>query len=156
MKEDLNKNKLNIFLADHLCTRTYPPGKKVFVTSQEKVKSNCEDCVMAHSDHEEADTRICVHRKEAITCGMTDIKVLSTDTDVIVLILSIYHELFFVENNLNDIVVEYGFKKIIRIKNLADSLGQTCCRALPFLHSFSGCDTISAFKFIGKKRHMKH
>ena len=40
----------------------------------------------------------------------------------------------------------------ISIKSLACSLGQTRCKALLFFHAFTGCDTTSAFKNIGKKK----
>ena len=32
-----------------------------------------------------------------------------------------------------------------RLKDLAGSLGQAMCHALPFLHAFTGSDTTSAF-----------
>ena len=54
----------------------------------------------------------------------------------------------------DDIVIEYGMgknHKKISIKNLAKSLGQTRAQALVFFHAFTGCDTTSAFKSIGKK-----
>ena len=46
---------------------------------------------MPDSDHEEADTRMCLHVKDAISKGMTDIKVMSSDTDVVLIFLSIFH-----------------------------------------------------------------
>ena len=90
LKEDRNKEELNIFLAEQLSVMTFPPGKTLFVTSLEKVKSNSSD-TMPDSDHEEADTRMCLHVKDAISKGMTDIKVMSSDTDVVLIFLSIFH-----------------------------------------------------------------
>ena len=40
----------------------------------------------------------------------------------------------------------------ISIKSLADSLGQMRSEALVFFHAFTGSDTTSAFKNIGKKK----
>ena len=75
LKEDWNKEELNIFLAEQLSVMTFPPGKTLFVTSLEKVKSNSSD-TMPDSDHEEADTCMCLQVKDAISKGMTDIKVM--------------------------------------------------------------------------------
>ena len=35
---------------------------------------------------------------------------------------------------------------------MVERLGQQLCQAIPFFHAFSGCDTTSAFKTIGKKK----
>ena len=40
----------------------------------------------------------------------------------------------------------------ISITNLASSLGQSRCHGLVFFHAFTGCDTNSSFKNIGKKK----
>ena len=40
----------------------------------------------------------------------------------------------------------------IRLKTLAISLGQRRCQAMPFFHAFTGSQTTSAFKSIGKKK----
>ena len=154
LKEDRNKEELNIFLAEQLSVMTFPPGKTLFVTSLEKVKSNSSD-TMPDSDHEEADTRMCLHVKDAISKGMTDIKVMSSDTDVVLIFLSIFHLLAAMQSSLNDIVMEFGSNKshrVISIKNLATALGQKRCRSLLFLHSISGSDTTSSFRNIDKKK----
>ena len=68
------------------------------------------------------------------TDSMTDKQVLSSNTDVIIILLGVNHELASI-NNINDTVVDFGIKKnqkIISIKNLASSLGQSYCRALVF------------------------
>ena len=40
----------------------------------------------------------------------------------------------------------------VSLKDLTERLGQATCQALPFLHAFTGSDTTSAFKNIGKKK----
>ena len=85
---------------------------------------------------------------------MTTIKVLSSDTDVIIILLGVYFKLRN-DHSFTDIVIEFSQKKEhrrISITNLASSLGQSRCHALIFFHAFTGCDTTSAFKNIGKKK----
>ena len=154
LKEDQNKQELNIFLGETLCEMTYPPDKKLYVTSNEKVKSNCGE-TMPDSDHEEADTRLCLHIKDAIDHEMTNIKVKTLDTDVVLILVSFFHALASQQNSLTDIIVEFGPKsshKDINIRNLATSLGQILCQAIPFFHSLTGCDTTSAFRNVGKRK----
>ena len=52
-------------------------------------------------------------------------------------------------------VIEFGMEKNhrkISIKSLADSLCQMRSEALVFFHAFTGSDTTSAFKNIGRKK----
>ncbi len=75
-------------------------------------------------------------------------------TDVIILALGVYHKLR-ADHVFDEMTIGFGMgknKREISIKNLANSLGQARSQALIFLHAFSGCDTISAFKSIGKKK----
>ena len=54
-----------------------------------------------------------------------------------------------------DIHVAYKLKqqhRSISLKELAESLGESQCQAIPFIHSLSGSDTTSSFKTIGKKK----
>ena len=58
-------------------------------------------------------------------------------------------------SHTNTNTISYKFKqqhRSISLKELAESLGKSQCKAIPFLHSLSGCDTTSSFKTIGKKR----
>ena len=93
---------------------------------------------MPDSDHGEADTHLCLHIKDAIDNGMTNIKVKTSDTDVVLILVGFFHELASQQNSLTDIIVEFGPKsshRDISIRNLATSLGQTLCRAIPFFLS---------------------
>ena len=45
--------------------------------------------------------------------------------------------------------------KYIDIGTLALSIGQDVCQALPGLHSFTGCDTVSAFAGRGRLTALK-
>ena len=157
LKDALNKKELNEFLAERLSSMTYPEGRELYVTFEDKVLSNCKK-TMPDCDHEEADSRLLHHAKHALNEGMTYINIVSNDTDVIILALGVYHKLR-ADHVFDEMTIEFGMgknKREISIKNLANSLGQARSQALIFLHAFSGCDTISAFKSIGKKKAYEH
>ena len=152
LRDCQNKTELNTFLAENLSAMTYPSGRQLFVTSNERVLSNC-GLSMSDSDHEEADTRLVVHIKDALTKGINNFVIASSDTDVIIILLSVYHKLRS-DYDIIDIVVDFGIKqehRRISINNLALSLGQTRCKAMNFFHAFTGFDTTLAFKGLGKK-----
>ena len=139
LKNNLNKTELNVYLAETLSAMTYLEGRQLFITNKEKVLSNC-GVAMGDCDHEEADTRMIIHIKHALSLGMTTIQVLSSDTDVIIILLGVYFKLRN-DHSFTDIVIEFSQKKYhrrINITNLASSLGQSRCHALIFFHSFTG------------------
>ena len=153
LKDTRNKDELNTYLAEKLTLLGYPEGRQLFVTCQEKVLSNGA-ITMNNCDHEEADSRIMLHVQHALSEGMNRIKILSNDTDVIIIALGIYHKLRSTYL-FDDIAIEFGMKKnhkSISLKALAEDLGELRCKALPFFHAFTGSDTTSAFKGIGKKK----
>ena len=45
-----------------------------------------------------------------------------------------------------------NYRKLVNVTNMAKSLVAPLCQAMPFLHAFTGCDTISAFRNKGKKK----
>jgi len=147
------KIELNEFPAETLSALTYPSDRQFIVTHHENILSNC-GMTMPVCSHEEADTRLLHHVKHALSENMTFVQILSNDTDVVILALGVYHTLC--SNHIfDDLVIEFGMGKNYRkisIKSLADSLGQLRSQALVFFHAFSGCDTTSAFKSIGKKK----
>ena len=109
---------------------------------------------MEDSDHEDADSRMMLHVRHALSQGMNRVKILSNDTDIVIIGLGVYHKLRSTYH-FEDIVIEFGMKKdhkSISLKALAESLGETRCQALPFFHSFMGSDTTSAFRNVGKKK----
>ena len=108
-----------------------------------------DDC-----DHEEADTRIVVHLKDCLVKGYKYINIACGDTDILIILLGIYHRLQS-EHIFRDIVFEIPkAKNALRVSlaGLTERLGQVKCQGLPFLHCFTGCDTTSAFKGLGKKK----
>lgn len=99
------------------------------------------------SDHEEADTRLLLHAIHAVR-DSTTVVIKSPDTDVFVLSLAAAHEipaadLLFLTGSGDN-------RRIICISKLAETLGKEKCRALLGFHTFTGCDSVSAFKGKGK------
>ena len=101
------------------------------------------------SGHEEADTRLFLHAQHAMQNGFNTVLVASPDTDVLVIGLG------FVSNMtspaaLGMVTGTSNRRRIIDIKQMAETLGHGVASAFPFLHALSGCDSISAFHKKGK------
>ena len=108
---------------------------------------------MPPCDHEEADTRICVHLKNAMEKGARKVFLRTVETDVIVVIAGIFFDHKRTYSNL-DIWVAFGMGKHFQhyhLNTICHSLGVGKCKSLPFYHAFTGCDTTSQFLGKGKK-----
>ncbi|KAG0728816.1 hypothetical protein GWK47_031675 [Chionoecetes opilio] len=70
LRDSTNKEELFQFLSDKVGSNDWPDGKEVFITSGTDVISRGSDHSMPRCDHEEADTRIVVHLKDALGQGM--------------------------------------------------------------------------------------
>ncbi|KAG5899603.1 hypothetical protein JTB14_037265 [Gonioctena quinquepunctata] len=98
-------------------------------------------------------TRIVVHVLHSLQLGAKSILVRTVDTDVIVILIGTFYKLL-VTQPLADIWVAFGMAKHYRffhINAICINLGESKSRALPGFHSFSSCDTTSAFKGKSKK-----
>ena len=99
------------------------------------------------------DSRICLHVHHALTEGATTILVRTVDTDVVVILLGVYHDLE-PHHPAMQLWVGFGTGKNFRyyhINSIGHELGQNKSRALPFWHAFSGCDCTSQFSGKAKK-----
>jgi len=108
---------------------------------------------MLNSDHEEADTRMCLHTKDALCKGASSIYIKTVDTDVVIILTGIYFSLLGEHPNM-DLWVAFGVGthyKEIHINSIAEELGREKSMAMPMFHSFTGCDTTSQFFNKGKK-----
>lgn len=119
----------------------------------------------AHSDmkfncnHMEADTRIVFHVAQISSTievnNSRNIFVESPDTDVFVLLIAHYqlleHEplLWFHTGRVARLVDN---RRFIPVNLIATRLGSQMARALPIVHAFTGCDTVSSIFNIGKKK----
>ncbi len=108
---------------------------------------------MSPTDHEEADSRTCLHVADALQKGARSVMVSTVDTDVVVILAGIF--LDFVEKHPDvQLWVAFGKGKHFRfyhINSLCGELGEEKSRALPFFHAFTGSDTTSQFNGKGKK-----
>ena len=105
---------------------------------------------MVPCNHEEEDIRLLILLQDALCNGCTNCLVCTVDTDVVV---GKFHYLVTLCQKVN-IWVAFGTGKnftYLHINAVHDNLGREKSFALPVFHSFTGCDTTSAFFGIGKK-----
>ena len=148
LRLDVNKTELFEFLANHI-ERTDAPNR-IIVTKGENVVSNMTINTegLSPCTHEEADTRLFIHAKDAASEGCKNVIIKSTDTGVVVIGLTLFNDL-----NVENRWIAFGRGKSFRwvpIHEISLSLGPRA-RALTFFHSFTGCDTVSAFRGKGRK-----
>jgi hypothetical protein len=100
------------------------------------------------SSHEEADTRMILHCIHAANMDKDKvILVRSPDTDVFLLLLK------FAQNLDNLVLFDTGVgnkRRLIDVKAVVEKHGADLCCILFSFHSFTGCDTTSAFVRRGK------
>ena len=75
LQDDMNKEELSVLLTEDVVKHDYPLNKQVFVTSGPSVKSNHADISTEESDHEDADSRICLHVHNTLKEGATTVLV---------------------------------------------------------------------------------
>ena len=106
-----------------------------------------------NSSQEETDTRIILYCQYAEEEGYRSCKVRSPDTDVFFILLYYAHvfeklTLFFDTGTGNN-------RRLLDITELSAGFNPNVRAAVMAVHAFSGCDTTSAFKGIGKIRPIK-
>ena len=107
---------------------------------------------MKESPCEEADMRIVVHLEHALKCGYCNVRVRTSDTDVLVILIGHFYDLL---NKFPGIEVEVDFgagknTTLYCVRTICMKLGHRKSRA-PVFHSFTGTDTTYAFRGKGKK-----
>lgn len=122
----------------------------MYVTCERKcfriTKDTSSEVESLYSTQEEADTRTFLHEKHAVE-ESTAVIIASQDTDVFIMFLS------FARQFACQVYIEGGTQtrdKIVDVQKVDAAVGQNTCFALPGLHSFTGCDTLSAFGGKGK------
>ena len=104
---------------------------------------------LAPCTQEEADTRILLHVSDAVTHGYGKVMIRTVNSDVLVLAISAVQQL-----NIDELWIAFSSGKSFRYlpaHEMAHALGPQKCIALPFVHAFSGCDTVPCFAGCGKK-----
>ena len=151
-----NKADLTDFLSQQLMDRaqTLPANQTVITAGGYKdpecaSSSNGPDPDALQSSHEEADTRMILHAREASQQGYKRILVYSRDTDVMVLLVH-----FFKTISAPEIWMCAGTKqkpKYIPIHSIVGAIPDDICEVLPSFHAVTGCDTTSQFSGHSKK-----
>ena len=154
MKNSENKTLLNALIATHaLQPQSWDWDHEVVVTDGKTIKSSRDGekdiFTWIQATHEESDNRMLIHIIDMLECGITDIAVRATDTDVIIILLSFMMQ-FQNQNEDVRITVDFGNGDSRRMINLNKSYenfenNYATTFALPFFHTFTGCDSTSFF-----------
>ena len=147
-----NKAELFSFLSTKVEQSEFQADKVVYITSGDKVLNVGSAHTMSDCNHEEADTRIVIHLLHALVTGSQLIQIRTVDTDVVVILLGMFH---IVRTKYEDaqIWVGLGFgkdMKHVNLNDIYDGIGEARSRGLPVFHAITGCDTTSAFMNKGK------
>jgi len=145
LRIDENKTELFSFLATKITT--IETRKQVVTTHDLDVLciniNQQQVSTLTPCTHEEADTRMLLHLKNAVQQGHNSVSIRTVDTDVVVLAVTAAESL--VSKN-------YGLPlELIAAYEIARALGPGWCVALPVFHAFTGCDTVSFFGGRGKR-----
>ena len=108
------------------------------------------------SNHEEADTKICLHAEfiDKSNEEISDIAIRGSDTDIAVILIHHCHR-FDANIWMDSGTAAKNNRRYIDISGISKALGQQLCTALPSFHAYSGCDYTSAFVRKGKLRPFK-
>ena len=151
LRENDNKVELFNFLADKIAHMS--SQNVVIVTKEEDAVSNhtINLAGVAPCSHEESDTRIFVHARHATEAGSKVIMVKASDTDVLVIAVSVLQALQ--ELGLQQLWLAFGQGQNLRwipVHDLCCTLAEKS-KGMLFFHAFTGCDIVSAFRGKGKK-----
>ena len=95
-----------------------------------------------------------LHCAHALINGAKKLFIRTVDTDVVVIIIGVFHKLIEIQATA-DICVGFGTGKdysYYHVNSICAALGGDVSKALPAIHAFSGCDTTSAFSWKGKPK----
>ena len=122
-------------------------------TSQNGRSTEKRELQALSSTQEETDSRVILYCMCAMEKGYDNVRVKSPDSDIFFILLHF-------APSLDNIVVFFDTgtgnrKRLINMSELARGFTQLYCIALMALHAFTGCDTSSAFKGVGKVKPIK-
>lgn len=152
LRVDENKTELFHFLSQKVVLLPTSEGKAIYATDGMGVLStpDSQDVgSLAPCSHEEADTRLFLHALDAVRKGCRKLCIRTVDTDVVVLAISLFNQL-----GAEELWLAFGTSSSFRyipIHEVVHEMDPRTCMALPVFHSFTGCDTVSAFAGRGKK-----
>ena len=152
LRDNDNKTELFNFLADNIAKMSAP--NVVIVTKEQDALSNhtINLAEVSPCNHEEADARIFVHAHHAAEKGSKALMIKASDTDVLVIAVSVLPTLQKI--GLQQLWIAFGQGQNMRwipVHDLCLSLPLEKTRGFLFFHAFTGCDVVSAFRGKGKK-----
>ena len=112
----------------------------------------CEAIPELESSQEEADTRILLHSAHAAMSGFEAVVIVLDDTDVFLLSIAFQNE---VTASLYWKGGTQARVKYIEIQKITRIFGESVCKAIIGVHSFTGCDSVSIFAGRGKLNALK-
>ena len=133
LQDTTNKEELFNLPTEDVIKHDYPPSKHVYTTSGSHVKYNRADISMSANIHQETDSRTCLHVDDALNDGATTVLIRTVDTDVVVILVGIFHDLAQQHPGMQ-LWVGFGRGKhfrYYRINSNCQELGEEKARALP-------------------------
>ncbi len=128
-------------------------GTAYNLTSEDGKVTKREEVHQLKSSQEETDSRVILYCLYANTLGYDYIRIRSPDSDIFFILLH-----YAVRVDKATLLFDTGagnHRRLLNVKEIARDLPQEFCTALLAMHAFSGCDSTSAFKGIGKMKPIK-
>ena len=152
-----NKEQIIKLIVERLCLQQVPEGKKIIVTGPDANPIDIGPGVQEKSvTHEEADVLMAYHMINEAVAGHSPIKVVSDDTDVLVILA---HHMSMHTNNMPG-VTEVFMESCSRNRAVIDvnKVVGKHTKIMPNIlaaHALTGCDTVSSLAGIGKPTVLK-
>lgn len=103
-------------------------------------------------NQEEADTWIFLHAKNAVCEGNRTVIIRATDTDVLIIAISVLSNLTALGLEKMWLAYEHGKHfRYITVHDIVNFIDKHKAKRLPFFHAFTGCNVVSAFHGKAKK-----
>ena len=140
MRDDDNKTELFQFLADRI-RQTQTPNTTTVTKEGYVFCSDNQKSLEAVSPflHEEADTQICAHARDAATEGSKALVINANDTDIAVIAVSVLPQL---QETLWTAFGHGVGMKWIPIHELLNAIGPARASGIMYFHAFTGCDVV--------------
>ena len=147
LRNSKNKTQLFNFLAENIISRiALEEGKQMYCTHKDTVltqPNNLDVSALSPCTHEEADTLIILHLKDAVNKGCSNIAIRATDTDIIIIATALFEDI-----GVQKLWINFGTQKrlrIIPIHHIFERLGSQRCKGLIFFHALTGADSTAGF-----------
>ena len=128
-------------------------GGAFLLSSEDGKKTEITEIQELSSSQEETDSRVIISCRCGKNIGYKYIRVKSPDTDLFFILL--HYAQAFTETTILYETGKGNKKRLINMNNIAEKFSEEECSALLRLHAFTGCDTCSAFKGVGKIKPIK-